>query len=159
MTQPRPCSGIDVAQDERVVAERPAGTVTRWANDEPGPAALVAHRRTVDPGVVVLEGTGGLEDAVAATGQAAGRRWWPTRARCAPSPVGRLATTDPIAAAVLAHSGAVVRPRVRPRPAAATQELAALVARRRQVRDRRVAERNRRGRLPAVVPPLARSPR
>jgi transposase len=151
-----PFVGIDVAQDEVVVATRPDGPVTRWPNDEAGHAALVAHLAERAPALAVLEGTGGLEVALAAALQDGGVPVAvanPRQVRDFARGVGKLAKTDPIDAAVLARFAEVVRPAVRPRPDAATRELAALVARRRQVRDLRVAERNRRGRVPAVVHP------
>src|SRR5262249_38731473 len=67
--------------------------------------------------------------------------------------VGRLAKTDPIGAAVLARFAEVVRPAARPRPDAAARELAALAARRRQVRDLRTAARHRLGRAAPVARP------
>jgi transposase len=56
---------------------------------------------------------------------------------------GRLAKTDTLDAAVLAHFAAAVQPAVRPLPDAATQGLAAVVTRRRQLVDMLTAERNR----------------
>jgi transposase len=156
MERETPFVGIDVAQDEVVVAIRPLGTVSRWRTDEAGHAALVAHLAAVAPALVVLEGTGGLEVALAAALQDAELPVVvanPRQVRDFARGVGRLAKTDPIDAAVLAHFAEAVRPTVRPRPDAAARALAALVARRRQVRDLRVAERQRRGRLPAVVHP------
>ncbi|HEX7629798.1 MAG TPA: transposase, partial [Candidatus Methylomirabilis sp.] len=54
-----------------------------------------------------------------------------------------LAKTDTLDAAVLAHFAAAVQPAVRPLPDAATQGLAAVVTRRRQLVDMLTAERNR----------------
>jgi transposase len=56
---------------------------------------------------------------------------------------GHLAKTDTLDAAVLAHFATAVRPPLRPLPDAATQGLAALVTRRRQLVDMLPAERNR----------------
>jgi transposase len=63
---------------------------------------------------------------------------------------GKLAKTDRIDAQVLAHFADAVRPEVRPLPDAATQELAVLVARRRQLMEMRVAEQNRSPGKPTV---------
>jgi transposase len=54
-----------------------------------------------------------------------------------------LAKTDAIDAQVLAQFGEAVRPEVRPLPDAATQELSALVNRRRQLIEMLTAEKNR----------------
>jgi transposase len=146
--------GIDVAQDELVVAERGREGVARWANAPAGHAALVADLRPRCPTLIVLEGTGGLEaDLVAALQDAALPVVVanPRQVREFARGVGRLAKTDPIDAAVLARFAEVVRPAVRPRPDAAARELAALVARRRQVVAMRVAEGNRRQRMPAAA--------
>jgi transposase len=148
--------GIDVAQDELVVAVRPTGAVTRWPNDEPGHAALVAHLAPLAPALVALEGTGGLEAGIAAAVQDAGLPVVvanPRQVRDFARGVGHQAKTDPIDAAVLARFADQAAPPVPARPDAAARALAALVARRRQVRDLRTAERNRRGRAPAVVHP------
>jgi transposase len=59
--------------------------------------------------------------------------------------VGQLAKTDALDAALLARFAEAVRPPPRPLPAAAQQELAALLARRRQVVAMLTAERQRLG--------------
>lgn len=56
---------------------------------------------------------------------------------------GQLAKTDALDAQVLAHFADVVRPTPRPLPDAQTQELAALVTRRRQLIEMLTAEKNR----------------
>jgi transposase len=148
--------GIDVAQDELVVAHRPDTGVTRWTNDAAGHQALVASLQAMAPTLIVLEGTGGLETGIVAALQDAALPVVvanPRQVRDFARGVGRLAKTDPIDAAMLAHFAEVVRPAVRPRPDAAARDLAALVARRRQVITMRVAEGNRLRRLPAVTHP------
>ena len=158
------CVGVDVAGTEVVVALRHADAVadtvlaapTRWANDEAGHAALLAWLTPQQPTLIVLEGTGGLEEALVAALHDAALPVVvanPRQVRDFARGVGRLAKTDPIDAAVLAHFAQVVRPAVRPRADVATRELAALVARRRQVRDLRTAEHHRRLRAAAVVRP------
>jgi transposase len=57
---------------------------------------------------------------------------------------GRLAKNDRLDAAAIARFGEAIRPPVRPLPDEATRRLAALVARRRQLIEMLVAERNRR---------------
>ena len=56
---------------------------------------------------------------------------------------GKLAKTDTLDAQVLAHFAEAMRPEPRPLPDATTQELKALVARRRQLVEMITAEKNR----------------
>ena len=53
--------GIDVAKAQVDVAVRPTGQ--RWSNsnDEPGIRELVSRLKTLEPAMVVLEASGGLE--------------------------------------------------------------------------------------------------
>ena len=67
----------------------------------------------------------------------------PRHVRAFAQALGRTAKTDAIDAHVLAEFGARVQPVVRPLPDAATQALAALVARRRQLLEMLAAERRR----------------
>lgn len=68
---------------------------------------------------------------------------------------GRLAKTDALDAQLLARFAAAVQPTPRPLPDAATQELRALLARRRQLLEMLVAERQRLGRaVPRLQPQL-----
>lgn len=61
--------------------------------------------------------------------------------------IGRLAKTDPIDAAVIAHFAEAVQPQVRPIASEEARALGELVARRRQIIDMMTAERNRRRQL------------
>ena len=64
---------------------------------------------------------------------------------------GQLAKTDPLDAAILAHFAEAVRPAVRTQPDAPTEELAARLARRRQLLEMLTAETNRASTAPAPV--------
>jgi transposase len=95
----------------------------------------------------VLEATGGLEVRLAAALAAAGLPVAvvnPRQVRAFARATGRLAKTDRLDAAAIAHFAEAVRPPVRLLADEATRHLAALVARRRQLLERLVAERNRR---------------
>jgi transposase len=148
--------GIDVSKDHLDVHVRPTGAAARLANDEPGVAALVARMATLAPALVVLEATGGYEAPAVAALAAAGLPVVavnPRQARRFAEATGRLAKTDRLDAAALAHFAEAVRPDPRPLPDADTHALAALVARRRQLLDMRTAERNR---LPLAAPAVAK---
>jgi transposase len=95
----------------------------------------------------VLEATGGLEVRLAAALAAAGVPVAvvnPRQVRAFARATGRLAKTDRLDAAMIARFAEAVRPPVRPLPDEATRHLGALVARRRQLLEMLVAERNRR---------------
>lgn len=153
--------GIDVAQDELVLAVHPTGETGTWTNDETGWAALIAVVRPLRPRRVVLEGTGGLETGIAAALADAGLPVAvanPGQVRAFARAVGRLAKTDAVDAGVIARFAAVAQPPVRTGHDAAHRDLRALVVRRRQLRQQRAAERNRAHRAAAIVQPsLAQS--
>lgn len=140
--------GIDISKEEIVVAVAPGGE--QWTSPTT-PEALertMARIATYQPAVVVMEATGGYEAPVAAAAVAAGVPVAivnPRQVRAFAQALGRLAKTDVIDAHVLAAFGLRVDPPVRPLPNADTQALAALVARRRQLLEMLIAERQRLG--------------
>ena len=138
--------GIDVSQGWLDVALQPGGEAWRATNDEPGIAGLIDRLRALQPTAVILEATGGIELPVTGALLAAGLPAAvvnPRQVRDFARATGRLAKTDAIDAQVLARFGEAVRPELRPLPDEATQELAALVARRRQLIEMLTAEKNR----------------
>jgi transposase len=146
--------GIDVAQQTLEIAIRPRGERWQTANSSDGIAELVRRLSGLAPTLVVLEATGGLEVPLLAALGAAGLAAVavnPRQVREFARATGKLAKTDALDAQVLAHFAEAVRPPVRPVPAAATQALAALVTRRRQLIERLVAEESRRSSAPAAV--------
>ena len=109
-------------------------------------AELVERLRPLAPTLVGVEATGGFETVVAAALAGAGLPLVvvnPAQVRHFAQAMGRRAKTDPIDAAVIARFVAAARPEVRPLADEATQLLADLVARRRQIIAMIVAERNR----------------
>jgi transposase len=138
--------GVDVSQHEVTIAVTPSGET--WTSPTT-PEALertMARIRALTPAVVVLEATGGYEAPVAAAGAAAALPIVivnPRQVRAFAHALGHTAKTDAIDAQVLAAFGARVQPPIRPLPNAATQALAALVTRRRQLLDMLTAERQR----------------
>ena len=138
--------GIDVAKAHLDLASRPDGRQWRIDYESTAVGALVADLAESPPTLVVLEATGGLELPVASELAAAGIPVAiinPRQIRDFAKATGRLAKTDRIDAQVLAEFADRVQPAARPVPDAATQELAAVLARRRQVVEMLVAERNR----------------
>ena len=137
--------GIDVAKATLAVALRPGGERFEVTNDAAGHRALVQRLQGLSVARIVLEATGGYERAVLAT---LAERWPtvrvpPHRARAFANAMGRLAKTDPIDAALLAHLAEVVDipPTVAASPS--QQLLQALVQRRGQLVQQRDDERRR----------------
>lgn len=137
--------GIDVAKAHLDVAVRPTGQTARFAVEMLDD--LVAFVAKTQPALVVMEATGGMESPVAAALATVGVRVAivnPRQVRDFAKALGKLAKTDAIDAAVLAHFAEAIRPQARPLPDAQTQELEALVMRRRQLTEMLVAEQCRR---------------
>jgi transposase len=154
MSKPQVFVGIDVAQATLEVAVRPTGEAWQIANNEIAFGDLVERVRVLKPTLIVLEATGGIHLPVVAALAAAKLpvvALNPRQVRDFAKATGKLAKTDRIDAQVLAHFAEAVRPEVRPLPDAATQELALLVARRRQLMEMRVAEQNRSRGAPARI--------
>jgi transposase len=142
--------GIDVAKDRLDVHLRPDGEVFTVARDGEGIEALAIRLVALKVELVVLEATGGFETVVAAGLAAAGLPLAvvnPRQIRDFARATGRLAKTDPLDAAVIAHFAEAVRPQARPVASAEAQALGELVARRRQLIGMMTAERNRRRQL------------
>jgi transposase len=139
--------GIDVAKDRLDVHLRPSAESFAVARGGEGLVQLVERLRILAPGLVVMEATGGYETIVASAVAAARLPLAvvnPRQIRDFARATGKLAKTDRIDAAVIAHFAEAVRPPVRPIADAEAQALGELVARRRQVIQMMVAERNRR---------------
>ena len=153
--QPAPSFvGIDVSKDSLDVAARPQGLSFRLPNTAAGIAALLERLAPSAPALVLLEATGGLEQAAAIALAAAGlpvRIVEPGRVRHFARSIGQHSKTDAIDARVLAHYAEAVRPEARELPDEATRELRALLDRRRQLVAMRVAEQNRLGQRPTAA--------
>ena len=148
--------GIDVAKATLDVASSPPGLTTTSPNTEEGIRALLPQIQAVSPHRIVVEATGGYElPVVRALVEAALPVIVvnPRQVRDFAKAMGQLAKTDTLDAQVLALFAARVQPPVRPQPDAATTELAALLARRRQVIEMLTAETHRLGKAPAVLHP------
>ena len=138
--------GIDVAKAHVDVAIRP--TNDRWEipRDEAGIRKLVSQMKTLEPVMVLLEASGGLEVTLVAALAAESVPVVvvnPRQVRDFARATGKLAKTDALDAAVLAHFAEAVRPPVRPLRDAETQVLNSMAARRHQVMTMLVSEKNR----------------
>ena len=148
--------GIDVAKAQVDVAIRPSNDRWEISHDDAGIHKLVSQLKTLEPALVVLEASGGLELPLVAALAAEELPVVvvnPRQVRDFARATGKLAKTDALDAAVLAHFGDVVRPSVRPLRDAETQVLNSLVARRHQVITMLISEKNRLGTATIAVRP------
>lgn len=138
--------GIDVSKNTLDIAIHETGESWSCSNDASGHATLVLKLRQLKAASIVLEATGGFETLVTATLSAADLPVIvvnPRQVRDFAKATGQLAKTDRIDCRVLAHFAAAIEPPVRPIKCAETQHLEALLARRRQIVEMLVAEKNR----------------
>ena len=152
--------GIDVAKARVDVAVRPADDGWLVSNDDAGIRQLVSRLKTIEPAMVVMEASGGLElplVAALAVEELPVVVVNPRQVRDFAKATGKLAKTDTLDAAVLAHFGEAVKPAVPPLRDAETQALSSLAARRHQVVSMLVSERNRLNVTATAVRPAHRS--
>ena len=138
--------GIDVSKARLDVAIRPSAEKLSVSNDEAGIQALVTRLSEIKPALIVLEATGGLERSVSGTLGSAQLPVVvvnPRQVRDFAKALGQLAKTDRIDAEVLARFAEAIRPPLRPLPDKVSLELRSLIARRRQLIEMMVAEKNR----------------
>lgn len=140
--------GIDVSKARLDVHVHPQGESFALGNDEVGVVELIERLGKLDElAGIGIEASGRYERLAVAQLAAAGLPVMvlnPAQVRHYAIAIGQRAKTDPIDARLIALFVEAVRPEVRPMADAQTQELAALMARRRQIVTMLVAERMRR---------------
>jgi len=142
--------GVDVSKDRLDVHILPQGEAFAVARDGKGLAELVERVQALGPERIAVEATGGFETVVAAALAGASLPVVvvnPAQVRHFAQALGRRAKTDPIDAQMIARFVEATKPEVRELPDEATRLLADLVARRRQIIEMIVAERNREKRV------------
>ena len=138
--------GIDVSKDRLDVCVRPENETAQFPRDDEGIKALVDRLQQATPQIVVLEATGGFEAPVVAAladGGLAVVVVNPRQIRDFAKASGRLAKTDTIDAEAIAHFAEAIKPEPRPLLDEQAREFKALVARRRELIDMIVREKNR----------------
>ncbi|MEO7861800.1 MAG: IS110 family transposase [Nitrospirales bacterium] len=138
--------GIDICQDRLDVADNSESVPWSVANDDAGISSLVDRLTALQPALIVMEATGGLETLLYAALTTAGLPavvMNPRQVRDFAKAMGTLAKTDALDAQVLARFGAAIQPEVRPMKDDTTQELTAWVTRRRQLLAMLTAEKTR----------------
>lgn len=153
--------GVDVSKARLDVAVRPSGDMLTVRHDESGIAGLIMRLQAWQPTAVVLEATGDLECTVVSALAAAGLPVHvvnPRHVREFARATGRLAKTDALDAQILAQFGEVLRPAPRSLPDEATQALSADLARRRQLLEMLIAEKQRHSQAAARLKPGIATP-
>ena len=133
-------------KDRLDVAVRPLGKLLNFRNDEKGIEKLVEAVAAIAPAAIVMEATGGYEVNVAsalAEASLPAAVVNPRQVRDFAKATGRLAKTDRLDAAVLAHFAEAVRPKIRSIVDVEQRRLSELVTRRRQIIDMLVSEKHR----------------
>lgn len=142
-------AGIDVSKDWLDLYTLPTRTRIRAPYSAEGLAQIAASLEGEAVARVVLEATGKLEALAAATLARAGLPVVvvnPRQVRDFAKASGRLAKSDTIDAEMIARFGEAIKPKIRPLPSDAERQISELLARRRQLVEMGVAEKNRRHR-------------
>jgi transposase len=137
--------GVDVSKAHLDAARGEGRGTVRYANSAAGIGKFVQDLCANPAQLVVAEATGGYEIALVRALQGANIPIAvvnPRQVRDLARARGKLAKTDAIDAQAIALFGAVMQPRPLP-PASGREALGALVARRRQLVDMMIAEKNR----------------
>ena len=138
--------GIDVSKEWLDIAVHPNGETWRTQNTEATIGSLVEKLKQLQPERLVIEATGGYEQLAAIQiylAQLPLCRVNPGRVRYFARSMGRLAKTDKIDAQVLAQFGERIQPALTQWSTENERILSALIARREQISDFLVSERNR----------------
>lgn len=146
--------GIDVSKARLDCAFYPGHPSFSEPRDAAGLARLQQRLLAQPVTLVVLEATGGLEQPAVEMLARIGVPFAvinPRQARDFAKATGRIAKTDRIDAAALAHFAQAIRPPAQTLPSRAQQRLAAFQMRRRQLVGYLISEKNHLGALPSVA--------
>jgi transposase len=138
--------GVDVSKSLLDVNVLPQKTSQQFSNDDKGVKQLIAMLEKMNPTLIVFESTGGLEMLAVSSlveHQLPTVIMNPRQIRDYAKATGRLAKTDAIDAETIARFARDIRPEIRPLKDEQTQVLSALNARRKQIVDMLVSEKNR----------------
>jgi transposase len=138
--------GIDVSKDKLDVYVRPEGKLNNFSNDNKGHEALKKFLNNYESSLVVMEATGGYEVAALIYLQEADFPVSvvnPRQVRDFAKALGKLAKTDGIDSAVIAHYADAIRPSPTNKLSSELRTLKQLQQRRRQLVDMLVREKNR----------------
>jgi len=153
-TKAGPYVGIDVSKAILDISIGVSGEHFQVSNDDGGVKKLIERLKAVQPSLIVVESTGGLEKLVVAelfVSILPVALVNPRRVREFAKSTGRLAKTDKLDAQVLAQFAEAIHPPLVTLPTEDEQYLSALMTRRRQVIDLLTAEKNHLLSTPARV--------
>lgn len=139
-------AGIDVSGEQLDVHIRPSGQEFSIPNTSSGARKAASRIMRAGASLVVMESTGRLEAASAGVIEAAGVPVAvvnPGRVREFAKATGRLAKTDRVDAAVIAHYAEAIKPQPTPQPTPEERAMQELVDRRSDLTGMRTAEQNR----------------
>jgi transposase len=139
--------GIDISKTQMDIAIWDSEETWEIQNDTEGWQELVEKAKELNPSLIVVEASGGIEQPIVAElylEKLPVAIVNPTRVRNFARSTGQLAKTDKLDARLIAHFAQAVHPQVRPLRTAEQDHLNALVTRRRQVVQMLTAEKNRR---------------
>ncbi len=146
MEKERVYIGIDISQDNLDIADYPTEQIWKHKNSHGGIAKTVAKLKGLNPKLIVMEATGGLETPLRQALDQAGLPVAvinPRRIRDFARSMGILAKTDKLDAKIMAYFAAKIEPTPHPPPDEASQKLENLLARRNQISNMLTAEKNR----------------
>jgi len=146
--------GIDVSKARLDVAVGEKGASWSERNDAEGIGRLTQRLVELQPALVVIESTGGLERPTLVELARAGVSVAlvnPKRVREFAKAIGLAAKTDKLDARLLARFARDAKPQATDLPSEADQHLSALLARRKQLLDMLTAEHNRLETTPLVL--------
>lgn len=135
--------GIDVSKSTLDVCIDSSAEILHVEYDDPGIGSVRERLKSLQPTLIVMEATGGLEMRLACELAAQGLQVAvinPRQARDFARATGRLAKTDRVDAAMLAAFARAIRPQARALKDEQTRGLDELVSRRRQLIANRVQE-------------------
>jgi transposase len=138
--------GIDVSRDQLDVAVLGEKAIGQVSNTKRGISKLTKQMRELDPMLIVVEATGGYEEALVLALYEVGlpvALVSPQRVRQYAKARGLLAKTDKLDAQNLAEYGKQIQPRLFVAKSEAGRRLSALVGRRKQLGEMHKAEKNR----------------
>jgi len=138
--------GIDLSQENLHMAAYPTGQIWQYKNNRRGIAKTVAKLKAINPTLIVMEATGGLEIPLRQALDEAGLPVAvvnPRRIREHGRAMGVLAKTDKLDAKIIAHFAAKIEPEPQMPQDKAEQALDSVINRRNQLNDMLTAERNR----------------
>ncbi len=138
--------GVDVSKAMLEVALWEGDDRWEFSNDEEGGRELCEHLKPLQPTLIVMEASGGLEKRAAVLLAEEALPVVivnPTRVRNYAKACGQYAKTDEIDARVIAQFGQAIQPQVRPMRKKVQERLSALLTRRRQVVRMLTTEKNR----------------